>query len=291
MKTKFFAFAALAMTLAACNNDNNENLNPDGPVAARFTAAIGTEVTATTRVSGTEGTDWDANDCIGITCTTNDSYKNLPYVTEDGNGNFTPQGKTIYFNTPNQETFSAYYPYNEKGGILTVKTDAEAQKAQGKHDFLFAEGATGSTYDPWVEFNEEHAFRHCMSKISLTFKGSDGVTIPAEGPTSYTLEGLLLEGTFDTGNGQAVATANTAADVTLTGNLTSTIFFPQEVNEIGMEIFLNNNVYTAILPVEDDKLQSGKEYHYDITIYHNEVKITGKIIEWALVNKGVNVYF
>lgn len=55
------------MTLAACHNDNNENLNPDGPVAARFTAAIGTDVTATTRVSGTEGTTWDNGDCIGIT--------------------------------------------------------------------------------------------------------------------------------------------------------------------------------------------------------------------------------
>ena len=54
MKTRFFAFAALALTLAACNNDN-ENLN-DGPVAAQFTAAIGDNVTATTRVSGTNGT-------------------------------------------------------------------------------------------------------------------------------------------------------------------------------------------------------------------------------------------
>ena len=60
MKTRFFVFAALALTLAACNNDN-EILNNDGPVAARFTAAIGNNVTATpsTRVSGTDGDLWD----------------------------------------------------------------------------------------------------------------------------------------------------------------------------------------------------------------------------------------
>ena len=44
MKTKFFAFAALALSLAACNNDN-ENLN-DGPVAAQFIADRGTGIIA-----------------------------------------------------------------------------------------------------------------------------------------------------------------------------------------------------------------------------------------------------
>lgn len=45
MKTRFFAFAALALTLAACNNDN-ENLN-DGSVAAQFIA----DITPATRVN------------------------------------------------------------------------------------------------------------------------------------------------------------------------------------------------------------------------------------------------
>ena len=62
MKTRFFAFAALALTLAACNNDN-ENLN-DGPVAAKFTADIYESVS--TRVNQ-DGTDWTDGDCIGIT--------------------------------------------------------------------------------------------------------------------------------------------------------------------------------------------------------------------------------
>ncbi len=50
MKTRFFALAALALALAACNNDN-ENLNGD-PVAAQFTA----DIAPATRASGTT---WD----------------------------------------------------------------------------------------------------------------------------------------------------------------------------------------------------------------------------------------
>lgn len=69
MKTRFFAFAALALTLAACNNDN-ENLN-DGPVAAKFTADIYESVS--TRVNQ-DGTDWTDGDCIGITAPASSTY-------------------------------------------------------------------------------------------------------------------------------------------------------------------------------------------------------------------------
>lgn len=215
------------MTLAACHNDNNENLNPDGPVAARFTAAIGTDVTATTRVSGTEGTTWDNGDCIGITGA---GYTNIPYATS-GNGNFTPKSTTIYYNDTKVFTFSAYYPYQEDSKLtedkITVTTDATAQQNQSSIDFLFASGATGSTYNPDVKFTDEtknggpnNSFHHCMSRITFTFIGGSGVTIPAEGPLNYTLKDLLLEGSFDTANGQAAATTTDRENVTLPGSFT-----------------------------------------------------------------------
>ncbi|EKC61789.1 lipoprotein, partial [human gut metagenome] len=92
MKTRFFAFAALALTLAACNNDN-ENLN-DGPVAARFTA----EITPATRVNS-EGTDWTDGDRIGVTGA---GFTNVPYKRE--NGKFVTDGTTIYFNDTETKT-------------------------------------------------------------------------------------------------------------------------------------------------------------------------------------------
>lgn len=290
MKTRFFAFAALALTLAACNNDN-ENLN-DGPVAAQFTAAIGDNVTATTRVSGTDGDQWEDDDRIGITCTGGSSYNNVPYVTT-GDGNFTPVGTIIFFDSPDEVTFRAYYPYKDDNemteGKIAATTDAKAQEVQTQHDFLFANGAKGSTYNPDVSFTGANAFSHCMSRITLNFKEGSGVTIPTDGPTSYTLKGLLLQGTFDPTNGETATTANSAANVTLPGNRTSSIFFPQEVESIGMEILLNGNTYYTTLPVKEDKLQSGKEYHYEITISHRDVMVNATIKAWDKVNENVNV--
>ena len=174
-------------------------------------------------------------------------------------------------------------------GKIAATTDAKAQEVQTQHDFLFASGAKGSTYSPEVKFTDENAFSHCMSRITLNFKEGSGVTIPTGYPTSYTLKGLLLQGTFDPANGQTATTANSAADVTLPGNLTSSIFFPQEVASIDMEISLNGNTYYTTIPVKDGKLQSGKEYHYEITISHQNVVVNASIKAWDKVNDDITV--
>ena len=292
MKTRLFTFTVLGIALAACTNDI-ENLN-DGLVAAQFTAAIGDNVTATTRVSGTDGTKWDKGDCIGITCTGGSSYNNVPYVTNNGDGNFNPASDDIiYYDNTDEVTFRAYYPYKDDNemteGKIAATTNAEAQKVQTRHDFLFADGAKGSTYSPDVSFTGANAFSHCMSRITLNFKEGSGVTIPTGYPTSYTLKGLLLQGTFAPTTGQTATTANSAADVTLSGSLTSSIFFPQEVASIDMEISLNGNTYYTALPVKDGKLQSGKEYHYEITISHQNVEVNASIKAWDKVEDNITV--
>ena len=82
IKKKYLIFAAAALTLTACSNDD-ENLN-GGPVAAQVTAGIGG---VQTRASGTT---WDSGDAIGISTigSTLTSYANMKYTTS-GNGNFT----------------------------------------------------------------------------------------------------------------------------------------------------------------------------------------------------------
>lgn len=287
MKTRFFAFAALALTLAACTNDD-ENLN-DGSVAAVINAEISDAVA--TRASGTA---WAERDEIGIS-ESRFGYTNVPYRWESGK--FTPTGTIIFFQDDDPTTFSAYYPYDADGGTLTATTDATAQQNQPAIDFLYATGATASTHNPEVNFTDDTdaggtdcSFHHCMSQITLTFKAGSGVDFTTINPTGYTLSGLVLEGSFDTTDGMAEAddaTATQDLNMTLTnGALTSSvILFPQTKASIGLNVYYNSQPYTATLTIPDGALKAGNNYTYTVTVRNKDLSIeSAEITPWNPVS-------
>ena len=289
MKTRHFALAALALTLAACNNDN-ENLN-DGPVAAVINAEISDAVA--TRASGTT---WAERDKIGIS-ESRFGYTNVPYRWESGK--FTPTGTIIFFQDDDPTTFSAYYPYDADGGTLTATTDATAQQNQPAIDFLYATGATASTHNPEVNFTDDTdaggtdcSFHHCMSQITLTFKEGSGVDFSTIQPTGYTLSGLMLTGSFDTTTGTAETDDATAAqnlDMKLTnGALTSSvILFPQTKASIGLSVYYNSQPYTATLTIPDGALKAGNNYTWTVTVRNKDLSIeSAKITDWNPVTGG-----
>ena len=276
MKTRFFAFAALALTLAACNNDN-ENLN-DGPVAAKFTADIYESVS--TRVNQ-DGTDWTDGDRIGITGA---GFINIPYVRESGQ--FVPEDKTIYFNDIETKTFNAYYPYQSDGGTVSVSTAADKQGPG--IDFLFASGATGDTHNPEVSFTDktaeggaDNSFHHRMSLIKFTFKAGDGLIFDETEPASYTLGGLKHEGTFDTATGTTAVTEAAESPITmqLGGATTSqVIILPQGVTtSLDLTVSFNGLDYTTTLPnpskPEANQFSAGYAYTYNITLNNKGITV------------------
>lgn len=289
MKTRLFTFAALALALSACTNDD-ENLN-NGSVAAVINAEISDAVS--TRASGTA---WAERDEIGIS-ESRFGYANVLYRWE--NGKFTPAGTIIFFQDDDPTTFSAYYPYDADGGTLTATTDATAQQNQPAIDFLYATGATASTHNPEVNFTDDTdaggkdcSFHHCMSQISLTFEAGSGVDFTTIKPTGYTLSGLVLEGSFDTTTGMAEAddaTATQDLNMTLTdGALTSSvILFPQSTTSIELSVYYNSQPYTATLTVPEGALEAGNNYTYTVTVRNKDLGISSATIsDWNPVNGG-----
>lgn len=268
MKIRHFALAALAISMAACTSDN-ENMNTDGPVAAKFIA----DITPATRVNS-EGTEWTEGDRIGVTGA---NFTNVPYKREYGM--FVPDGTVIYFDDTETHTFHAYYPYQSDGGTVTVNTAADKQGPG--IDFLFASGAKGSTRSPEVSFTGDHAFKHCMSLIKFTFKPGDGIIFNGMEPASYTLDGLKHEGTFDTATGTTAVTAAVESPITmqLGGATTSqVIILPQGVTtSLDLTVSFNGLDYTTTLPnpskPEANQFSAGYAYTYNITLNNKGITV------------------
>ena len=288
METRLFALAALGIALTACTNDN-EAMN-DGPAAAVINAEISDAVA--TRASGTT---WADKDEIGVS-ENRFGYTNVCY--RRANGKFEPAGSAIFFLDDEPTTFSAYYPYNAKGGTLTAITDSAAQQNQPDIDFLYATGATASTHNPEVNFTDDTdaggqdcSFHHCMSQITLTFEAGSGVDFSTIQPESYTLSGLVLTGSFDTETGIAKADANAQeADLAmeLDGTLkSSVILFPQDKASIGMTVVFNGNKYNATLEIPEDALTAGNNYTYTVTVRNMGLSIGSAVIsDWNPVSGG-----
>ena len=281
MKTRFLAFAALALTLAACNNDN-EILNNDGPVAAQFTADIYKAVS--TRVNQ-DGTDWTDGDRIGITGA---GFTNVPYLRQEDK--FVAESTVIYFKDTETKTFSAYYPYQEdselENGVAEVNTSAK----QGSGiDFLFATGATGSYRNQTVSFTGDHAFKHCMSLIKFTFKAGDGVIFSETEPSGYTVDGLKNEGTFDTTSGTTAVTATDGSQIAMQLNGATTsqvIILPQEVTTpLDLSVSYNGESYKATLqrPTTPSAnfYTAGYAYTYNVTLNNTGLTVSeAEITPW-----------
>lgn len=283
-KVLFLVVATFA--LVACNNDDNY---VDEPIAAHISATIGKS--AESRASETS---WAEGDEIGITMTGNNvSYVNLKYTTGAGDGKFT--GTTMYFkNHIDPLTLTAYYPYTGDEGtspaIMEASTTAERQTSedQPEFDFLYArlENVTGST--PNVEFT----FSHQMSKLTFIFEnGNDGTDVSKI--TSYTIDGLVLDGTFNAETGVCAVTDVAPATLSIIPDkvennvaLPSLIVFPQITAGKNVRLKIHDSEgqdYTCPLSFGDDGIVAGNNYQYTIKVSKTELSVNSSITNWTLV--------
>ena len=199
MNIKLFTLAAVSIAFTACTNDESLNLDNE-PVKAVINATI-----ADAFKTRAYDTTWENGDQIGITGTSGwEIYTNMAY-NWNASGYFTADPKDIYYNTPEDVAFSAYYPWKtELSSSTSYDFNTDAQSQQKTFDFLYATG-TGSKYEPEVEFNFTHCMSKCMSKLSFIVKAGADVTLDEVKAAKYSLRSFLNNGTFDRVTGKVNA--------------------------------------------------------------------------------------
>lgn len=306
---KYILFAAAALALAACNNDN-ENLN-NGPVEARISAGVNTPETRAI------DNKWE-QDAIGVMVTsapTSDMeslYKNVKYTTtaqSDAAANFTaPKGEGIFFQDADEEvTFAAYAPYQTSpanalpgaDGVITGSTaDQSTRDKQKAFDYIYASGATASRSNSTVQFQGDHAFAHKMTRLVIIVKTSaqDGFTAEQVTSGTYSLSGFNHSGQFNMTTGITQATGTTITDDWSltdkslktegeTGQVTFTsILYPQTLGSaltfkavIDGQTYTNNNLQPTF--------ETGKSSTITITVKKTGLVVSGcTVSDWSSGN-------
>lgn len=289
MKNYIF-YAAAALALASCSSEEPVPAQDGELVAASFSADIAGVK------SRAYDTSWESGDQIGISCSSANGkteYANMTYETT-GDGVFAHVGGKatgIFFQDTEDVTFSAYYPFSgtegSAAGVLSGSTADQSQ--QKKFDYLFAKDAVGSRNASAISFTAASAFSHCMTRLVITVKvdPNAGFT-PAEVTNgTFALQGLKLNGTFDTATGLAQATGTASADfwtipatVDATGETmqNSIILYPQTVDELKYRVIIDNEEYFATI---SPALTAGTSYSYTVTVKKQGLEVTSATInDW-----------
>lgn len=285
MKLNKFVLPIFLLGLVACSEDeigNSDKWKVEGVVPANFVGCINKAVSSRSTIEGI----WEAGNAIGISG--GDKYVNCKYVaeTEGTDRHFTPATKedSIYFDTAEPISFTAYYPYTGNtgtvAGVITKKISGEDQTKENitNIDYLFGDGK-GSKASPLVALE----LKHKMSLVVFNFENGYGVDL--DQMENFTISGLKLEGTFDPATGNAVATSTATEDITIaadeysgtTSYTKSVILFPQ--TDLNLNMSANFGSYEVNGSFNISKLESGKKYTFNVYVNKGglDIELNGSV--------------
>lgn len=267
MKKIFLTSAVALALLSSCNNDY------DGQDIAGTKLAVSASIDQVNTRLSDSGSEWTEGDAIGVSDNLSNPNLNIKYVAGSAMGDFTST-TGIYILGNEEVTYTAYYPYagNEgaSAGELQFKIVDESGKYAGHNavDFMYTTG-TATRSNPKVAF----VFKHQMSKVSLNITDSNAPATKAETPVSYTLQGVIIDGTFNTGTGEITpgsTKGNVKVDAVL-GTASSIILPPvaagNAAEPIQLVIEVGDKIYAGSLT---PALDGSQEYKYSVDLSKTE---------------------
>ena len=276
MKTRFFALAALALSLAACTQDEpaDDNRLPEGeyPVVIR---ATGLSVEATPQAApstrATVDGDWQGVQTVALKM--GDAVKEYTVTATDADGyksaTLSRADDPHYWTSRDPITVSAWWPFDKaditRMPAVKVTGDQSTLAAFQGSDFI-------SAIDRTVEFDDPKlTFTHRTARVAIELKPGTGFT-SVDGATVS-----LVSLSADNGNPTAIKTYNAS------GNTYEALTAPQTVaaGKPFVKVELGGGTF-YFRPQTDVVLEAGNRYTYTVKVNATGLTLEGCTIgDWA----------
>ena len=271
MRIRFFALAALVLSLAACTQDelaDDSRLSKEEyPIVIH---ATGLSVEATPSTRATVDGDWQGVNSVAlkigdavkeytVTATDADGYKSAMLTSND----------PYYWISRNPITVSAWWPFNNAD--ITQMPAVKVAEDQSKladfqnSDFISAENRTVKFDDPTL------GFTHRTARVAIELKPGTGFT-SVDGATVS-----LVSLSADNGNPTAIKTYNAS------GNTYEALTAPQTVaaGKQFVKVELGGGTF-YYRPQNDVVLEAGSRYKYTVKVNATGLTLEGCAIgSWA----------
>ena len=274
MKTRFFALAALVLSLAACTQDElaGDKRLPEGeyPVVIRATG-LSVEATPLAAPSTRAAVDGDWQGVTSVALKMGDAVKEYTVTasTDFKSATLSRENDPYYWTSRDPITISAWWPFDNAD--ITQMPAVKVAEDQSKladfqnSDFISAENRKVEFNNPTLEFT------HRTARVTIELKPGTGFTSVAGATVS--LVGLSA----DNGNPTAIKTYNAS------GNTYEALTAPQTVaaGKPFVKVELGGGTF-YFRPQNNVVLEAGNRYKYTVKVNATGLTLEGCTIgEWA----------
>ena len=274
MRIRFFALAALALSLAACTQDElaGDKRLPEGeyPVVIRATG-LSVEATPLAAPSTRAAVDGDWQGVTSVALKMGDAVKEYTVTasTDFKSATLSRENDPYYWTSRDPITVSAWWPFDNAD--ITQMPAVKVAEDQSKladfqnSDFISAENRKVEFNNPTLEFT------HRTARVAIELKPGTGFTSVAGATVS------LVSLSADNGNPTAIKTYNAS------GNTYEALTAPQTVaaGKPFVKVELGGGTF-YFRPQNNVVLEAGNRYKYTVKVNATGLTLEGCTIgEWA----------
>ena len=274
MRIRFFALAALVLSLAACTQDElaGDSRLPEGeyPVVIRATG-LSVEATPLAAPSTRASVDGDWQGVTSVALKMGDAVKEYTVTasTDFKSATLSRENDPYYWTSRDPITVSAWWPFDNAD--ITQMPAVKVAEDQSKladfqnSDFISAENRKVEFNNPTLEFT------HRTARVTIELKPGTGFTSVAGATVS------LVSLSADNGNPTAIKTYNAS------GNTYEALTAPQTVaaGKQFVKVELGGGTF-YYRPQNDVVLEAGSRYKYTVKVNATGLTLEGCAIgSWA----------